>query len=152
MRSLQQTPIFISWHFLDFIEQKIKKMRFGSKIKIWKKKIPKKSKKTQKNPKKFQKIQKSATVKMTKKGVKKFVLVPEFNFWNKIFVIFPFRRINANKVKFGRFQKKDLQTNFLLIKKLENEFLVKTRKKIFESIYQWLKYQIISTKNKNISL
>ena len=149
-------------HFMAFSRfhwTKNKKDAFWVKNQNLKKKIQKKSKKTQKNPKnpqknpkKIQKIQKSPFVKMTKKGIKKFVLVPEFNFWNKILVIFPFRRINANKVKFGRFQKKDLQTNFLLIKKLENEFLVKTRKKFFESIYQWLKYQIISTKNKKISL
>ena len=44
----------------------------------------------------------------------------------------PFQRINANIVKFGHFQKKDLQTNFLLIKKLENEYFDKTRKKIWE--------------------
>ena len=57
-----------------------------------------------------------------------------------------FRAKNAKIVKFGHFQKKDLQTNFLLIKKLENEYFDKTRKKIFESIYLWLKFQIISTK------
>ena len=57
----------------------------------------------------------------------------------------PFQRINANIVKFGHFQKKDLQTNFLLIKKLENEYFDKTRKKIWESIYQYAKFKIIST-------
>ena len=61
-----------------------------------------------------------------------------------------FRAKNAKIVKFGYFQKKDLQTNFLLIKKLENEYFDKTRKKIFESIYLWLKFQIISTKTQKI--
>ena len=38
MCSLQQTPYFFHGIFPIFIEQKTKKMRFGSKIKIWKKK------------------------------------------------------------------------------------------------------------------
>ena len=56
-----------------------------------------------------------------------------------------FRAKNAKIVKFGHFQKKDFQTNFLLIKKLENEYFDKTRKKIWESIYQYAKFKIIST-------
>ena len=39
MHSLQQTPIFISWHFPRFHSLLTKKMHFGPKIKILKKKI-----------------------------------------------------------------------------------------------------------------
>ena len=39
MCSLQQTPIFNNGIFPKFIEQKTKKIRFWSKIKIWKKKF-----------------------------------------------------------------------------------------------------------------
>ena len=47
--------------------------------------------------------------------------------------------------KNGRFPKIYIQTKILLIKKLQNEYFDKTRKKIWEWIYQYAKFQIILT-------
>ena len=136
MLSITDT-IFFSWHFSRFYWTKNKKDAFWVKNQTLKKKIFFDDPDLLILDINVKKIQKSATIELAKQGIKKLVLVPKFNFWNKIFVIIPFFAINANLVKFRHFQKNYLQMKFSLIKKSENEYFGQITKKSF-----WFRLQL----------